>query len=798
MSYSQLFKTTASATKPADDTLELEPQPQGQEPFTLLFVDDEEGVLHALRRIFMDENYTILTANSGDKAVRILEEHQVHLLISDHRMPGMTGAELLKAVRERWPETIRIMLTGYADVNSIMGAVKEGAVYKFITKPWNDEDLRLTVALALQQYLLMHENRHLKDLARQQQAKIKNYAGLFEENRGMLGDILVKAGLIGQEELALVRRQQEQGEFLGDTLIRLKLVTENHLIAAMQKELGVEYLDLRELTIPINVARALPRDLCEQSRLMPIKLDGNQLTIAMADPSDILKCDNIAMVTGLRVASVLASSSQIGERLKQVWESGDLVVDDYSELEPLDEIDIVLEEEEKEASVEELIGSSKVPPVIRIVNAIISEAIRYGASDIHIEAKTKYSVIRYRIDGMLHAKIKIPSDLHAAVISRIKILARMDISERRRPQDGRITVKAGTRIVDLRVSSLPTINGEKIVMRILDKSSAIKRLEELGVLPDDLKKVSIISKKPQGVIIATGPTGSGKTTMLYSLLAAMMNPSKNFETIEEPVEYFLEEANQVAIHDKIGLSFAQVLRATMRQDPDVILVGEVRDFETADTAFKAALTGHMVLTSLHTNSAIASITRLIDMGIKPYILASALEGIIAQRLVRHICENCREEVVPDPEQLALLRIPDGFFGGKVWQGGGCARCNNTGYKGRLGIYEIFLMTDEYRQLIGTSYKESEILTIARANGMRSLLEDGLEKVRQGLTTMEEVLRVVGPAVRLERHCDHCGKMMESRHLFCPHCGTFRQNCCRSCHQPLEVEWAVCPACGTTR
>ncbi|MDK9717307.1 MAG: ATPase, T2SS/T4P/T4SS family [Trichlorobacter sp.] len=799
MSYSHLFKNAVGSAKAVEDSLGLEPPTSPRQvPFTLLFVDDEEGVLHALRRIFIDENYTILTATSGDKAIGILEERQVHLLISDHRMPGMTGAELLKTVRERWPETIRIMLTGYADVNSIMGAVKEGAVYKFITKPWNDEDLRLTVSLALQQYLLMHENRHLKELARQQQTKIKNYAGLFEENRGMLGDILASCGLIGQEELALARKQQEQGEFLGDTLIRLKLVTESHLIAAMQKELGVEYLDLRELTIPVNVARALPKELCEQSRLIPIKLDGSQLTIAMADPSDILKCDNIAMVTGLRVVSVLASSSQIGERLKQAWESGDIVLDDYSELEPLDEIDIVLEEEEKEATIEELIGSSKVPPVIRIVNAIISEAIRYGASDIHIEAKTKYSVIRYRIDGMLHAKIKIPPDLHAAVISRIKILARMDISERRRPQDGRITVKAGTRIVDLRVSSLPTINGEKIVMRILDKSSAIKRLEELGVLPDDLKKVSIISKKPQGVIIATGPTGSGKTTMLYSLLAAMMNPSKNFETIEEPIEYFLEEANQVAIHEKIGLSFAQVLRATMRQDPDVILVGEVRDFETADTAFKAALTGHMVLTSLHTNSAIASITRLIDMGIKPYILASALEGIIAQRLVRHICENCREEVIPDPEQSALLRIPDGFFGGRVWQGAGCARCNNTGYKGRLGIYEIFLMTDEYRQLIGTSYKESEILTIARANGMRSLLEDGLEKVRQGLTTMEEVLRVVGPAVRLERHCDHCGKMMESCHLFCPHCGAFRPNCCKSCHQSLEADWAVCPACGTTR
>ena len=799
MSYAHLFKSTVSSTqKPAEDPLELNPQPQGQEPFTLLFVDDEEGVLNALRRIFMDENYTILLANSADKALKILEERQIHLLVSDHRMPGMTGAELLKVVRERWPETIRIMLTGYADVNSIMGAVKEGAVYKFITKPWNDEDLRLTVSLALQQYLLMHENRHLKELARQQQSKIKNYAGLFEENRGMLGDILIKSGLIGQEELTLAHKQQEKNEFLGDALIRLKLVTENNLIAALQKSLGVEYLDLRELTIPANVVRCLPRDLCEHNRIIPVKLEGNQLTIAMADPSDILKCDNIAMVTGLKVFSVLASSSQIGERLKQVWDAGEASVDDYSDLEPLDEIDIVLDEEEKDVSVEELIGSSRVPPVIRIVNAIISEAIRYGASDIHIEAKTKCSVIRYRIDGMLHAKIRIPSDLHAAVISRLKILARMDISERRRPQDGRITVKAGTRIVDLRVSSLPTINGEKIVMRILDKSASVKRLEELGVLPDDLNRIMIISKKPQGVIIATGPTGSGKTTMLYSLLAAMMNPSKNFETIEEPVEYFLEEANQVSIHEKIGLSFAQVLRATLRQDPDVILVGEVRDFETADTAFKAALTGHMVLTSLHTNSAIASITRLIDMGIKPYILSSALEGVVAQRLVRKICDTCREEVVPSAEQAALLRVPHDFFKGKVFQGAGCARCNNTGYKGRLGIFEIFLMTDEYRQLISTSYKESEILTIARANGMRSLLEDGLEKVRQGMTTMEEVLRVVGPAVRLERHCEHCGKLMESRHLFCPYCGVFRPNCCRSCHLPLDDDWVVCPVCGTAK
>ncbi len=795
--YADLFKAM-SPQKNAEEPLELD-TPEAEQAFTLLFVDDEENVLNSLRRIFMDENYTILLAPSGMAALEIMARQTVHLIVSDHRMPGMTGAELLKQVREQYPETIRIMLTGHADVNSIMGAVKEGAVYKFITKPWNDEDLRLTVSLALQQFVLMHENRRLKEVARQQQSKIKSFSGLFEENRGMLGDILLKAGLIGKEELDLSRRQKESHEFLGDFLVRSGILTESRIMAALQKHLGVEYLDLRELNVPHNVARCLPRELCEKSRLVPVRLEGSTLTVAMADPSDIITSDNIARVTGLRVVPVLATSSQIGEKIEQGWavaEEGAL--EEFGDLEPLDEIDIVLDDDEKEATVEELIGSSKVPPVIRIVNAIISEAIRYNASDIHIEAKTKYTVIRYRIDGMLHAKIKIPSDLHPAVISRIKILAKMDIAERRRPQDGRITVKAGTRVVDMRVSSLPTINGEKIVMRILDKSASIKRLEDLGVLQEDFGKIEIISRKPQGVVIATGPTGSGKTTMLYSLLSAMMNPSKNFETIEEPVEYFLEEANQVSIHEKIGLSFAQVLRATLRQDPDVILVGEMRDFETADTAFKAALTGHMVLTTLHTNSAVSSITRLIDMGIKPYIIASALEGVIAQRLVRKVCSGCAAPAPPDPRLLELLHLPGDFFGATVMVGQGCPQCNATGYRGRVGVYELFVMNDDFRRLIGTDYKESELLNLVRTNGMRTLLEDGLEKVRRGWTTLDEVMRVVGPTVRMERVCEACRRTIDSKFLFCPHCGSFRHNCCRSCRMPLEEGWGVCPFCGVDR
>ena len=800
--HAELFRSMGlpkSSETISDGIIELDSPPVADKGFTLLFVDDEENVLKSLRRIFLEENYTILTAESGLKALEILGRQAVHLIISDHRMPGMTGAELLKTVREQYPETIRIMLTGYADVNSIMGAVKDGAVYKFITKPWNDVDLRLTVSLALQQYVLMHENRRLKELAQQQQNKIKSFAGLFEQNRGMLGDILIKSSLIGTQELELARKQKDMNEFLGDFLVRAGILTESKIIAALQKNLGVEFVDLRELNITQNVARCLPRELCEKSRLVPVRLDGNNLAVAMADPSDIITCDNIGRVTGLRVVPLLAASSQITEKIMQAWSVDEETnLDGLADLEPLDEIDIVLEEEEAEASVEELIGSSRVPPVIRIVNAVISEAIRYCASDIHIEAKTKYSVIRYRIDGMLHTKIRIPADLHPAVISRIKILAKMDIAERRRPQDGRITVKAGTRIVDMRVSSLPTINGEKIVMRILDKSAAIKHLDELGVLENDYHNIAVISRKPQGVIIATGPTGSGKTTMLYSLLAAMMNSSKNFETIEEPVEYFLEDANQVSIHEKIGLSFAQVLRATLRQDPDVILVGEIRDFETADTAFKAALTGHMVLSTLHTNSAVASITRLVDMGIKPYIIASALEGVIAQRLVRKLCNDCAAKVAPDPSLLELLHLPANYFRTELMVGKGCPQCNNTGYRGRVGVYEMFVMNDDFRQMIGADYKESDLLNLARANGMRTLLEDGLEKVRRGWTTLDEVLRVVGPTVRLERSCEACGKNIDFRFLFCPHCGSFRHNCCKSCRMPLEAGWRICPFCGTER
>ncbi|QWV97696.1 Flp pilus assembly complex ATPase component TadA [Geomonas nitrogeniifigens] len=791
--YSELFKAAMKG-----EEREGAPPAAEAKRFGVLFVDDEPGVLSAMRRIFMDENYQLFVAPGGAEALAIMESNEVHLIVSDHRMPGMTGAELLKTVKERWPQTIRIMLTGHADVSSVMGAVKDGAVYKFITKPWNDDDLRLTVSLALQQYLLMQENQTLKELTRSQQQRIKNYANLFDENRGMIGGILVKAGLLGKEELARAAQERSEGEFLSDTLVRLGALTESQVVKALQASLNIEYVDLSCAEIASQAVRFLPRDLCERNRMVPIRMTGRQLTVAMADPSDIYKIDNIAMMTGLSVTPLLAASSEIVALLQRVYAEGPLLLEQGTDLEPIDEIDIIIDDEESQVSVTELIGSSEVPPVIRIVNAVISEAIRYHASDIHIEGKTKYTLVRFRIDGLLHSKIKIPADLHPAIVSRIKILSKMDISERRKPQDGRITVKAGTRIVDMRVSSMPTLNGEKMVLRILDKSAAIKELPDLGVLPGDLKKIRTMVKKPQGVIIATGPTGSGKTTMLYSILATMLEGSKNFETIEEPVEYFVEDANQVAVREKIGLSFANVLRATLRQDPDVILVGEIRDAETADVAFKAALTGHMVLSTLHTNSAVASITRLVDMGIKPYIIASALEGLFAQRLVRRICPDCSIEVPVDQEIAELLRVPPGLLGETVHRGKGCERCNKTGYRGRTGIFELFTMNEDFRHFISTSYRESELFEMARGSGMRTLMEDGLEKVKLGMTTLEELLRVMGPQLLYQRSCECCQRTVDAKFLFCPFCGSMRRNFCKSCKVPLEPQWLNCPHCGTPK
>ena len=768
--------------------------------YRILFVDDEANVLKSMRRIFRHENYELLTAASAAEALTLLERHQpVHVIVSDHRMPAMTGTELLKQVKATYPKTIRIMLTGYADTDAVMGAVNEGAVYKFITKPWNDDDLRLTVSLALEQYDLMRENASLKHQAEKQKKEINRLSRFAGTHRSQLGNILVKAGMIDAETLErALSIQAKTNTIMPKILVNLGAATEKVIIAAIEKNTAINRVSPAEFGVPEALAALVPHEICEQNLLIPLKRSGQKLIVAMADPTDLNKIDDLTFITGMSVQPVVASSREISDKIKEVYGESDSFVEALSEIDlsdPTEQIEIILEETDEGTDVEELLRAKDRPPAIRIVNAIISDALRHGASDVHIEAKTKYIMVRYRIDDLLVDKLHIPLNMHLAIVSRIKVMSDLDIAERRRPQDGRITVKSSTRMVDMRISTLPTINGEKVVLRILDKNAASKEIEELGFAGKDLAAVSHFIERPQGIILATGPTGSGKTTTLYGLLRRGARITKNFTTIEDPVEYCMNMAEQVNVRDKIGLSFSTVLRAILRQDPNVIMLGEIRDRETAEVAFHAALTGHLVLSTLHTNSSIAAITRLRDIGLAPYVISDALTGVIAQRLVRCICPHCRTPDHPDAATLRSLNITADDF--TAWRGAGCDHCNGTGYRGRIGVYEIFQADHEIKRMIHQDASEGELLHAARLTGMTTLLDDAVGKVSEGVTTCEEVLRVFGPQNTTQITCPYCSGLMEQRYNFCPYCGRELIRRCRQCSQLLAQDWHHCPKCGIT-
>jgi type II secretory ATPase GspE/PulE/Tfp pilus assembly ATPase PilB-like protein/FixJ family two-component response regulator len=794
--FASLFLNDEAAKSTAEATAASDQGPA--EKYKILFVDDEANVLKAMRRIFRQENFELLLAESGAQALALLEKHQpVHVVVSDHRMPGMAGTDLLKQIKAGYPKTIRIMLTGYADTDAVMGAVNEGAVYKFITKPWNDDDLRLTVGLALEQYDLIRENTSLKKQAETHKKELKQLSRFVNAHRSQLGNILVKAGLIDQATLEkALSIQSKSNTILPKILVNLGAIDERTILKAIEKNTAVNRVAPADFQVPEVLASLIPKEICEKNILLPLKRNGQKLIVVMADPTDLSKIDDLSFITGMPVQPVMASSGEILEKIKEVYGEQESFEEALSEIDfndPTEQIEIVIEEADEGSDIEELLRAKDKPPAIRIVNAIISDALRHGASDVHIEPKNKFIMVRYRIDDLLVDKLHIPLNMQLAIVSRIKVMSDLDIAERRRPQDGRITVKSSTRMVDMRISTLPTINGEKVVLRILDKNAASKEIEELGFTGRDLTIVSQFIERPQGIILATGPTGSGKTTSLYGLLRKGAKITKNFTTIEDPVEYHMGMAEQVNVRDKIGLSFSTILRAILRQDPNVIMLGEIRDHETAEVAFHAALTGHLVLSTLHTNSSIASITRLRDMGIESYVISDALVGVIAQRLVRCICPKCKTEDHLDPRTLLSLNITDTAFA--AWRGAGCDRCNGTGYKGRIAVYEIFQVDHEIKRMIHRDATEPELLHAARLTGMTTLLDNAVEKIKNGTTTCEEVLRVFGPQNANQIPCMHCGALMEQRHPFCPYCGKELIKFCRECSQPLAQDWTHCPRCG---
>ncbi len=563
-----------------------------------------------------------------------------------------------------------------------------------------------------------------------------------------LGELLLKAGLITPAQLEkALEEQRTRGGRLGEVLQKLGYVSEEDIIECLSHQYGVPSINLRNFEIDAAVAKLIPEDQARKHNIIAILKTGQTLTVAMADPTNIFAVDDITFSTGFKVDPVVASEEAIREAIDKVYGSTrevelKKVMEDLATVE---EEALELLEEEEELDVAELAKESTEAPVVRLVNIILTDAIKRGASDIHIEPYEKTFRVRYRIDGILQEIMTPPLRLKDAITSRIKILAKLDIAEKRLPQDGRIKLKAKvegrTRELDYRVSTVPTLFGEKVVLRLLDKENLRLDMTKLGFEKSSLKKFEDAILKPYGMVLVTGPTGSGKTNTLYSAISRINTPEVNIMTAEDPVEFQLPGVNQVQMKDSIGLNFAAALRAFLRQDPNIILVGEIRDFETAEIAIKAALTGHLVLSTLHTNDAPSTISRLMNMGIEPFLVATSVNVIAAQRLVRRICSNCKEEVeVPIQSLLAVGFSEAEAHSLKIYRGRGCDRCGNTGYKGRVGLFEVMEITEDIRELILSGATVVELRRKAIEEGMITLRQSGLHKIREGITTIEEVVR----------------------------------------------------------
>ena len=576
-----------------------------------------------------------------------------------------------------------------------------------------------------------------------------------------IGELLLKEKRITPEQLQqALNHQKANGGKLGHNLVRLGFVKDEDITALLSRQYGVPSINLAQFEIDPSVIKLIPADTAQKYEIVPLSRSGATLTIAMTDPTNVFAMDDIKFMTGYNVEPVVASETAVVEAIQKYYPAagktvvvaptGPSTLDAASRgLEELQESlagdDVEVLEELQEISAEALAKQGEEAPVVRLVNVVLMSAIQKGASDIHIEPYEKELRVRYRIDGSLYEAMKPPNQIKNAVIARVKIMAKMDIAEKRLPQDGRIKIRFNEngvpKEIDFRVSVLPTLFGEKIVMRLLDRDKLMLDMTRLGFEPESLTKFETAIQRPWGMVLVTGPTGSGKTNTLYSSIAKINTPETNIMTAEDPVEFNLAGINQVQVRENIGLNFAAALRSFLRQDPNIILVGEIRDFETAEIAVKAALTGHLVLSTLHTNDAPSTINRLMNMGIEPFLVASSVHLICAQRLVRRVCSHCAE---PHPHAPAAL-IQAGFSVEDAntvtpMKGAGCERCNQTGYKGRVGLYEVMEISEELRELILVGASGLELRRKAVDEGMLTLRQSGLRKVKDGVTTMEEVVR----------------------------------------------------------
>ncbi|MCD5397726.1 type II secretion system ATPase GspE [candidate division NPL-UPA2 bacterium] len=554
-----------------------------------------------------------------------------------------------------------------------------------------------------------------------------------------LGDILTGQGLIDEKKLnRALGEQKNSGEPLGRILLKNGAISVDDLYKSLAVQFDMAVVKLSDYQIDKKIIDNIPATLARKHRILPVKMNNNTLTVAMADPLSFPVLSNLQAMLDYRVEGVLATEDEISRALDQYYGTGEESIETI--ISEMSERDIAFVGVEKDKAGEEELEDEA--PVIKLVSLLILEAFRSRASDIHLEPLPNRFRVRYRVDGVCYEVPAPPKRLQGSVLSRVKIMAGINIAEKRLPQDGRIKLNLLGKEVDLRVSTLPTLHGESVVLRILDKSSLLLDLGDMGFLPEDKERFEDLLNLPNGIILVTGPTGSGKTTTLYACLNKINQPDKKLISVEEPVEYQLSGINQTQVRPAIGLTFARVLREILRQSPNIIMVGEIRDRETAEIAIRAALTGHLVFSTLHTNDAPSAMTRLIDMGIKPFLVSSSIQGIMAQRLVRVICPTCKEPYQPSSEELFEIGLSlEDTTGLKFYRGKGCRECNQVGYRGRQGIFEVLMVTDPIRNLVLNRASSSEIREKARSLGMRTLREDGWQKVFKGITTVAEVVRV---------------------------------------------------------
>jgi len=547
------------------------------------------------------------------------------------------------------------------------------------------------------------------------------------QTRKRLGDLLVEAGLINEDQLHAALEEKTKNQRLGDVLLRKGYITEQQLIEVLEFQLGIPHVSLFNYPFDPKLFALISKETAKRNLLIPLKKDGERLYIAMADPMDFIAIDDLRLATGFQIETAIATKDDILRTIAKYYDMDEGLVE-------------LLDDLSSSTTVQEEQRGDQDSPVIRLVNQILSNAITLKASDVHIDPQETKVVVRYRVDGVLRTERVLPKSMQNVLTARIKIMAKLDITEHRVPQDGRIKVNLEFSPVDLRVSSLPTVFGEKIVLRILDLGSSLNDLNKLGFNSLNLQRFHTMLDQPNGIVLITGPTGSGKSSTLYAALNLLNSEEVNIITIEDPVEYQLEGINQIQVNANVGMTFAAGLRSILRQDPNIIMVGEIRDRETAEVSIRASLTGHLVLSTIHTNDSLGTITRLVDMGVEPFLVASSLSGVVAQRLVRRVCRDCGQKQEPSKREIEIF-AKRGFKVDQVTKGRGCSSCNMTGYKGRIALHEILVLTDEMRRVIMNGESFSKLREMAIKAKTVFLMDDGLLKVKQGLTTTEEVLRV---------------------------------------------------------